>query len=360
MSDLRRFFSRCLRWAAPTRSMLLSIAVAIALLTSSTNAFFISTTQALNPKNIVSAKEASPDIELAKKLGKEIIAACPVVSDTKNLAAFNSCADKLTKLTTLRETMNAPFLWGAQSKVGNYNLKDNQTTVFDPLVWRRIYLATFMFKGEPKVEQVNNLIVIHLPIQFRNQLDIGAYPYPFWHSSKKWNSYQQSTELLLFLEQKKLKGALRSAVVDSQRPVVNHVWDGNWVWNDAHGKKQPYVTLYTRLFSPSNPHVAKVDAAYRAFEVNLRQHACIVCHSPDNAAKQNPLLLLSYPNQALSLRHETVRQIKEKRMPPPTGIVNEQERQKLLELAQTFAQAGDQALAYEGEKITSSQVHSNN
>ncbi|MBN3938409.1 MAG: hypothetical protein V7L21_15920 [Nostoc sp.] len=345
MSDLRRFYSRCLRQAAPTRSLLLSIAVAIA--------FLISTTQALNPKNIVSAQEASPDIELAKKLGKEIIAACPVVSDTKNLAAFNSCADKLAKLTTLRETMNAPFLWGAQSKVGNYNLKDNQTTEFDPLVWRRIYLATFMFKGEPKVEQVNNLIVIHLPIQFRNQLDIGAYPYPFWHSSKKWNSYQQSTELLLFLEQKKLKGALRSAVVDSQRPVVNHVWDGKWVWNDAHGKKQPYVTLYTRLFSPSNPHVAEVDAAYRAFEVNLRQHACIVCHSPDNAAKQNPLLMLSYPNQALSLRHETVRQIKEKRMPPPAGIVNEQERQKLLELAQAFAQAGDQALAYEGEKITS-------
>ncbi|WP_335116497.1 hypothetical protein [Nostoc sp.] len=40
-------------------------------------------------------------------------------------------------------------------------------------------------------------------------------------------------------------------------------------------------------------------------------------------------------------------------MPPPAGIFDEQERQQLVELAHTFAQAGDQALAYEGEKITS-------
>ncbi|QLE41598.1 hypothetical protein FD723_15005 [Nostoc sp. C052] len=345
MSSLRKFYSRCLRRATLTQFVLLSIVVAIALL--------ISTTPAFNTKNTVSAQEASPDIELAQKIGKEIIAACPVVSDAKNLAAFNSCADKLAKLTILRETMNVPFLWGAQNKVGNYNLKDNQKTEFDPLVWRRTYLSTFMFKGEPKVEQVNNLIVIHLFTQFRNQLDIGDFPYPFWHSSKKWDSYQQTTELLFFLEQKKLIGSLRSAVVDPKRPKVNHAWDGKWVWNDAKGKKQPYVTLYTHLFSPSNPYVTKVDAAYRALEVKLRENACVVCHSPDNAAKQNPILILNYPNQALTLRHETVRQIKEKLMPPPDGIANDQERQQLIELAQRFAQAGDQALAYEGEKITS-------
>lgn len=345
MSTLQKFYSRCLRRAASKRFVLLSIVVAIAL--------FISTTQIFNAKNTVSAQDASPDIVLAKKIGKEIIAACPVVSDAKNLAAFNSCADKLAKLKILRDTMNVPFLWGTQNKVGNYNLQDHQKTEFDPLVWRRIYLSTFMFKGEPKIEQINNLIVIHLPTQFRNQLDIGDFPYPFWHSSKKWNSYQQTTELLFFLEQKKLIGSLRSAVVDPKRPKIDHAWDGKWVWNDATGKKQPYVTLYTHLFSPSNPHVAKVDAAYRALEVKLRENACVVCHSPDNAAKQNPILILNYPNQALTLRHETVRQIKEKRMPPPAGIANEQERQQLIELAQTFAQAGDLALAYEGEKITS-------
>ncbi|BAY96245.1 hypothetical protein NIES37_01740 [Tolypothrix tenuis PCC 7101] len=298
------------------------------------------------------APALSTDIELGEKLGQELIAACPVVNDPQNLAAFNSCADKLAQLTILRDTMNVPFLWGAQSQAGNYNLKNNQTTQFDPLVWRRTYLSTFMFRGEPLVEQVNNLIVIHVPTQFRNQLDIGDFPYPFWHSSKKWSSYQKTTELLFFLQDKQLKGALRSAVVDPERPTVDHAWDGKWIWTDTNGKQQPHVTLYTRLFSTSNPYVVKVDAAYRAFEAKLREHSCLTCHSPDNSSKQNPLLILNYPNQALTLRHETVRQIQEKRMPPPNGITDERERQNLIELAQTFAKAGDQALAYEGEKIT--------
>lgn len=300
----------------------------------------------------------SQDIELAQKVGKEIIAACPVVADVKNLDAYNSCSEKLSHLDILRNTMSAPFLWGAQKEIGNYNIKDSTTTEFDPFVWRRIYLATFMFKGEPKVEQVNNLIVIHLPTQFRNQLDIGAYPYPFWHSSKKWDSYQQTTELLLFVEHEKLKGGLRSAVLDQTRLNIKRVWDGKWVWTDTRGQ-EPFVSLYTRLFSSSNPYITKVDTAYRAFEVKLRDSACFVCHKPDNASKQNPLLILSYPNQALTLRHETVRQIEGKLMPPPTGIFDNQERQKLIELAQAFAQAGDLALAYEGEKITPQKTDTN-
>ena len=336
MRNLRKFYSR-------SQFVFLSIALTITLL-------IYVTTQVVTAKNTVPALLTSKDIELAQKVGKEIIAACPIVADSKNLDAYNLCSEKLSHLSILRNTMSTPFLWGAQKQSGNYNIKDSTTTELDPLVWRRIYLATFMFKGEPKVEQVNNLIVIHLPTQFRNQLDIGNYPYPFWHSSKKWDSYQRTTELLLFMEQDKFKGGLRSAALDQQRPKVEHVWDGKWVWTDARGR-EPFASLYTSLFSPSNPYVTKVDAAYRAFEVKLRENACLVCHKPDNASKQNPLLILSYPNQALTLRHETVRQIEEKRMPPPSGIFDDNERQKLLELAKAFAEAGDKALAYEGEKL---------
>ncbi|MEH2301109.1 MAG: hypothetical protein V7K88_19435 [Nostoc sp.] len=153
MPNLRKFYSRCLRRAAPTHFVLLGIVLAMST-TGYAYALFIYTPQAPNVDNSVSAVETSPDIELAKKVGKEIIAACPIVTDAKNLAAFNSCAQKLSQLKTLRDTMNAPFLWGAQSKVGNYNIKDSQTTAFDPLVWRRIYLATFMFKGEPQIKVV--------------------------------------------------------------------------------------------------------------------------------------------------------------------------------------------------------------
>ncbi|MDF5733290.1 MAG: hypothetical protein PUP92_36230, partial [Rhizonema sp. PD38] len=48
-----------------------------------------------------------------------------------------------------------------------------------------------------------------------------------------------------------------------------------------------------------------------------------------------------------------------KLMPPPTGIFDDQERQKLIELAKAFAQAGDLALAYEGEKITPQKTGTN-
>ena len=138
---------------------------------------------------------------------------------------------------------------------------------FDPLVWRRMDLSTFMFKGEPKVEQVEDQVVIHLPTQFHNEIDIGSYPYPFWHSTRKWDSYQQTKEVLLLLEQGKLVGALRSAETDPQRPKVAKTWDGQWNWTDEHGPK-PTAVLYDKLFLASNPYVAEVDQAYRAFKVD--------------------------------------------------------------------------------------------
>jgi hypothetical protein len=57
--------------------------------------------------------------------------------------------------------MAQEILWGAQKVAKNYTLKDSHTTSFDPLVWRQMYLSTFMFSGEPKVEERNNLTIIH-------------------------------------------------------------------------------------------------------------------------------------------------------------------------------------------------------
>jgi hypothetical protein len=111
----------------------------------------------------------------------------------------------------------------------------------------------------------------------------------------------------------------------------------------------PYVALFTYLFSPANPHVSRLDAAYRALEAAAREQSCAICHSPNNATKMNPLRLLGFPNQALTLRHNIVTQIEQNRMPLDTGIPDEAERKKLLDLAQEFAAIGDQALDYEGE-----------
>jgi len=44
-----------------------------------------------------------------------------------------------------------------------------------------------------------------------------------------------------------------------------------------------------------------------------------------------------------------VQQLEANKMPFPIGIADAPERQKLIELARTFATVGDQALDYEGK-----------
>ena len=67
----------------------------------------------------------------------------------------------------------------------------------------------------------------------------------------KWDSYQLATEVIFLIEDGKVKGALRSATQDKERPTTARVFDGNWVWKDAAGKDQPEAAIYARLFSPT-------------------------------------------------------------------------------------------------------------
>ncbi len=69
----------------------------------------------------------------------------------------------------------------------------------------------------------------------------------------------------------------------------------------------------------------------------------------------NPLAMLSYPNQALSARHEIVSELEKNAMPPATGeseagIADDTYRENLRSLAAAFAEVGDLALAFEGER----------
>jgi hypothetical protein len=80
----------------------------------------------------------------------------------------------------------------------------------------------------------------------------------------------------------------------------------------------------------------------------------VSCHDPSNRAKASPLELFSYPNQALSGRHDLVRELSENAMPPATettapGIADPARREQLLKLARHFAVLGDAALAFDGE-----------
>jgi hypothetical protein len=288
------------------------------------------------------------DQTLANAIARELIAACPV-ADLGDAHARDLAADRLTQSTTLRDAIRDPIYWGGHIAGHSYRPEDNSLTVFNPFVWRRIYLSLFMFPGEYQIERQDRLTILHLACRFRNALDAGAYPYPFWHSQKKWDNYQRAVEVTLAIEGGKIIAGYRSDREDPSRPYVARQWDGLWQWTDASGKEMPYDALYSYLLSPSNPHVDQLAAAYRALEAEARQHNCTFCHSPSNPAQMNPLRLLNFPNQALTVRHQIVSQIEQNSMPLGEGIPDSAQRQKLLELARTFAEVGDQALDYEGE-----------
>jgi hypothetical protein len=248
-------------------------------------------------------------------------------------------------LPVLREHMAEPFLWGPQSAPESYAFEDGRTTRFNPLAWRKMYLSLEMFTGEYRVERDSGRTILKAKTRFRSGLDPGQYPYPFWHSTAKWDSYELARETLFVIEGDRVVGALRSAEQDPSRPRVARTFDGDWkAGADAEGHP---VVLYRRLFSPSNPYVAPLERAFRAFEAESRPYNCAGCHRPDNAAGQAQLEMLCYPNQALASRHTVVRAIEERRMPPPSGIADDEERRRLLQLARTFEATAEAALAFE-------------
>jgi hypothetical protein len=294
------------------------------------------------------ADEVPPGIVL----GRALVTACPVAA-ANDAAAREACADALTDMTELRDALTDPVLWGGQPDGFHAAdlLTDASLTQFDPRVWRRMYLSTFMFEAAPsEMEQDGKYQVLRMRVQFRNKLDAGDYPYPFWHSGKKWTAYEQATEVLFVFDS---AGRIPVAVRTTPDPTHEHdprTWDGVWTWNAG---QEPHVSLYTYLFSPGNPHVAALDTAYRSLEETMREQDCSKCHSPSNSAMALHLELLNYPNQALTARHKIAHLIQINAMPPVTGIPSDDTRADLIQRAMTFANAGDAALAYEGEPVPS-------
>ncbi len=289
------------------------------------------------------------DDRLAASIALALTTACPQGDDPGDEAARDRCADKLAVLPELRQAMVEPFLWGGQPPAGGYSLEKG-VSKFNPLVWRRLYLSTFMFGGDcATVEHVDGLTVVHVPVWFRGAMPTGAYPYPFWHSERKWDAYNYATTIHFILKGGKLVGALRSLVQDTTRPKTARVWDHTW--------GRPRVSLYDYVLSKPNPFAARLTEAYHALESRMRKHHCDVCHAPDDQGGAQQLDLLVFPNQALSSRHAIVEQVTDDQMPPdndldlPAGIADPAERDSLLDRARSFEAAGDAALAWEDRRM---------
>lgn len=296
---------------------------------------------------------ADPKTTLAREL-REACSVANTIASRSPVAARDACADALTDLPSLR-ALKEPVLWGGQPPGAGAEdlLYTTNLTDFQPRVWRRMYLSTFMFEdADPIVRQDGDYTLVSVPVRFRNSLDAGEYPYPFWHSQNKWTSYERATHLVFVFDRDgKIPAVVRSETQDAARPHVERTFDGMWRWD---GGAQPRVVLYSYLFSADNPHVARLDAAYRALEEGLREHDCTMCHDPTNAGGAKHLELLSYPNQALAGRHDAVKQVERMFMPPAMpgiamGIPDAEMRADLIAKIREFADAGDAALAFDEE-----------
>jgi hypothetical protein len=278
-------------------------------------------------------------------LAHQIEQACPTEA-TNSIAARDSCAARLAKITILNDaTINNTILWGGHSQ-NDYVPSHNSLTMFDAFVWRKLYLSLFEFTGNHSIEILpDESRLLRLGARLR-QLPDSEYPYPFWHSANKWRSYQQTTQVGLLFKGGKLLAGYRDAVLDKGAKTTDHRWTGFWTTDD-NGEIQPRTALFSYLLSPDNPEQVKLDRAYKALANEARRYQCAECHSPANPTNMNPLLIFNLPSQALSGRHEILYQIQTNKMPPGRGIGDETSRQRLLNLARNFEQIGDQALAYE-------------
>jgi hypothetical protein len=296
-----------------------------------------------------STANETANVKLADDIAKLLVGACPV-TPRDDAVGREQCASALGQSALLRQSLRDGFLWGSQKRDANdYSFRG--TTKFNTFVWRKMYLSLLMFPGSYSVEHVGQQTILRMPFLFRNDLDMGEYPYPFWHSKEKWDSWQHAKELLFVIENGSVKGALRSFEADpAKQPSVSREWDGQWQWKSGDGDEvEPAVTLYSRLLSPNNPYTTKLNDAYRAMEAEARKHECFVCHNPANGGGMNQLVFFNYPNQALYARHKIAAEVEANKMPPQKGIPHDSARRELAELARAFAVVGDDALGFEGE-----------
>jgi hypothetical protein len=300
--------------------------------------------------------------QVATALAAELSARCPV-AEPGSTAAFDACRQALFGPSSMRSALAPNVLWGRQ-RVTTARLADTSLTQFAPDVLTGMYLPLFMFSGEHKVEWVpsEKLARISLRTAFRNRLQPGQFPYPFWHEAEKWSMYQAANEVLLWWSPRRAQVVAAQFTVHGEQaplarsePVPAHAFDGKWMWADAQGKAQPKVTLFDGLFQAENPYAASLDGAYRKLALRLREGQCDSCHVPDNPHKTKRLVLLQTPAHAAAEIRRVLKSLQTDRMPiDETGIETSlapKVKQALLDEGEAFAKLVDAAKAWEAGRL---------
>ncbi|NRF68149.1 hypothetical protein HLB44_14240 [Aquincola sp. S2] len=304
--------------------------------------------------------------QIAQRLADEFAARCPL-AEPGDEAALNGCRQALFGDSALREQLTgaspeARVLWGRQ-RDPKIRLADASLTQFAPDALTGMYLPLFMFNGEHSVEWVadEKMYRIRLRTAFRNRLQPGLFPYPFWHEAEKWSMYQAANEVLLWWQPLKSRiTAAQFTVHGSQPALARHApvpaptnFDGRWMWADAAGRTQPKMTLFDGLFAADNPHLANLDDAYRKLALRLREGQCDSCHVPNNPHKSKRLVLLQTPAHAAAEISRVLKSLRIDRMPlDETGIeapLDKHVKQALLDDGAAFATLVEAARQWEAQ-----------
>jgi len=249
---------------------------------------------------------------------------CPV-SPPDNQAAFDNCRQFLFRdASHIKDMMAFPVvLWGRQTDA-SLSLKDTNLTQFSSDILSGLYLPLFMFDGQYKVtfNEKEKMILATLHVAFRNRLQPGQFPYPFWHDSKKWSVYENARTLLLWIDpvSARIRVAQFAATGDAMPGQPNGkaqtpAFNGQWLWTDQNGQTQPAVTLFDGLYRKDNPFKPQLDKTYREFAISLRESQCLSCHVPNNPEKMKRLVLLQSPAHASAEIQRVLKSVKEKKMP---------------------------------------------
>jgi hypothetical protein len=259
----------------------------------------------------------------AAALAAELSAKCPVAAPG-SVEAYNTCrAGLFQDGSVLRKSLPSFVLWGRQGDPKR-SLKDTNLTQFGPDVFSNMYLPLFMFNGKHTVRFVESegLYQVRLQAAFRNRLEPGQFPYPFWHEADKWAMYENAREILLYWDVKKDLIKVAQFTVHSEVPAliavesVKHAaFDGKWLWTDAAGKTQPMVTLFDGLFKANNPYISKLDASYKTLALRLREGQCDDCHVANNPDKMKRLVLLQTPAHAGAEIRRVIQSVRDDKMP---------------------------------------------
>lgn len=304
--------------------------------------------------------------KVATELTQELVRLCPVIS-LADESAYDRCRRGTMGSQTIANSLSDYVMWGG-GEVTN-NLRDRKLSQFGKTVWSSLYLPLFVFSGASKIEidEDNGIMRLRVEARFRNLLEPGQYPYPFWHASGKWEAYQSANELVFTIDLRdaRVLGIQRTSFGEDN-PDLNASMGlektlpprkfnkDEWMWEDTNGKIQPKITLFDGIFSQKNPIISDLDTSYRSFAIAVRDNSCLSCHVPTNPEGMGNPILLQTPAHAAGEIDRIVRAVEAGAMPVetwagPQGIQDEKAKAIFLDAARLFQ--ADFATAKDWEAI---------